>query len=407
MGGVHQMTMPELKNFRMAFPLWLLLCVMIALGAVCLYLVASHDSTRAWFNMLICSVMFLGFGLCGLFLLIIQNVVGAHWSVSIRRIFEAMALTLPISAILIGIVYFGHHSLYEWSHPEAVAKDHLLQHKSGYLNSGFFGARLLVYFVIWIGSMLFLVSNSMKQDKTGAVELTKRNQFASALLLILFALSVCAAGFDLLMSLEPHWFSTIYGVFYFATFFQAGWAVIYLASFTLYRGGYLSGFVNQKHFHDVGKYVFAFSIFWAYIAFSQFMLYWYGDLPEETFWYKVRMNDGWEWMGLAVLALRWVVPFLVLLPYGNKMNFKIAVPVCVLVLFGNWLDLFWNAMPAIRFFSHGAHGGHELVGGFHWQELFVGLGFVGFFFLCLGVILQWIRLVPIRDPRLMDSIHHH
>jgi len=398
-------SIPEVKSFRMAFPVWLLLCVLIALGVVCLYMLASDEPTRAWFNVLIGSVMFLGLGLFGLFVLLISNLVGAHWMVSLRRIFEAMAMTLPISAILIGIVYFGHHHLYEWSHADVVANDRLLQYKSGYLNSAFFGWRLLAYFVIWIGSAFFLISNSFKQDKSGDPKITLRNQSVSAVLMILFALSVCGAGFDLLMSLEPHWFSTIYGIFYFATFFQAGWASAYLITYSLHRGGFLEGFVSKKHFHDLGKFLFAFSIFWAYIAFCQYMLYWYADLPEETFWYRARMTDGWEYVGLAVLLIRWVVPFLVLMPYGAKTTFKIALPVCVLVLFGNWLDLFWNAMPALRYFIKGE--GHHLAGGFYWQELIIGFGFLALFFLCVGIVLQKIRLVPSRDPRILESIHHH
>lgn len=406
MGGAVHHEIPHLKDFRLSFAFWLSLFILIAVGAVSFYLIAGQESYRAWYNFLICSTMFLGLGLCGLFLLIIQNVVGAHWSVSIRRVFEAMALTLPLSAIMLGVVYWGHHSIYEWSHPEVVAQDHILQMKQAWLNSTFFGWRLVAYFAIWILSTVYLVRNSMKQDSSGDVVLTKKNQVASTLFLVLFALSVCSAGFDLLMSLEPHWFSTIYGVFFFATLFQAGWAAIYLMVYVLNRGGFLDGFINRSHFHDMGKYVFAFSIFWAYIAFSQFMLYWYADLPEETFWYQERMTHGWEWMGLAVLLIRWALPFILLMPYGNKLNPKVAVPVCLLVLFGNWLDLYWNAMPALRMIYHGK-GMDHLTAGFGWEELLMGAGFVALFFLCVAVILQKIKLVPIRDPRLASSIHHH
>ena len=403
MGGATSVSIPEVKSFRMAFPVWLVLCVLIAIGAVGYYLLASADPIRAWYNFLIGTCIFLGFGLCGLFVLLVQNLVGAHWSVSIRRIFEAMALTLPVAAIFVGILYWGHHSIYEWSHADVVARDHLLQFKSPFLNSSFFGIRLVIYFAIWLSTTFFLVSQSFAQDKTGRVEHTRTNQAASAILMVLYALSVTGAAFDLLMSLEPHWFSTIYGVLYFAMFFQAGWAAIYLMTYTLHRGGYLAGFINPKHFHDIGKYVFAFSIFWAYIAYSQFMLYWYADLPEETFWYKIRINDGWEWVGLAVLLIRWLIPFLVMMPFGSKTNPRIALPICVLVIFGFWLDLFWNAMPATRMFNHGA----TLTASIHWQEVAVGFGFIALFFLSVGIILQKVKLIPTRDPRLLASIHHH
>ena len=350
--------------------------------------------------------MFLGFGLCGLFFVLINHLVSAKWSVAMRRVFEGMSLTLPVAAILMFVVYLGVHHLYEWSHEAVVASDPLLQGKAGYLNPTFFGIRLAAYFLIWIFSALFLAKNSFAQDKTGELGLSKLNYKGSAFMLVLFAFSSCGAGFDLIMSLEPHWFSTIFGIYFFAGFFQSGLALMYIVAAYLWKKGILTDYLNKTHFHDLGKFVFAFSIFWAYIGFSQFMLYWYGNLPEETFWYSLRMDGSWGGVGLALLGVRWAVPFLLLMPYENKMNFRIAVPVCFIVIFGQWLDLFWNAMPAMRLVAHEAEAPlHTAL--IQWQDLAIGVGFVALFFLTLGMLYERIRMVPLRDPRLEDSIHHH
>lgn len=410
MSESHNTALPELRDFKMSLVMRVSLLVLVSIGAVSLWLVFQDDATRGWYNYLIGSVMFLSFGLFGLFFILINHLVISKWCISVKRLYEAMALTLPVAAILFLFVYMGVEHIYEWSHPEAIAADPVLAEKTGFLNAGFFGLRMIIYFAIWIFATGMMVSRSLKQDLTGDVNISFWSRRASAILMVLFALSACLAGFDYLMSLEPHWFSTIYGVYFFACFFQFGLVGLYLITAYLYKTGRLEGFVNKTHFHDIGKFIFAFSVFWAYIAFSQFMLYWYGDLPEETFWYKIRMNEGWEWIGLLVLAIRWGLPFLVLLPFGNKMNFKVAIPVCFALLFGNWLDLYWNAMPATRLMHHAA----ETVGAvahhgawFSIQEVLVGVGFIALFFLVFGSVLERLRIVAVGDPRLPDSVHHH
>lgn len=404
-------SVPDPKSFKMSFILKLVFLVFIVLGAVGLYLLFLEDATRAWFNYLIGSVLFLGMGLFGLFFTIINHVVGAKWMVSLRRVCESMSMTIPVAGLLMVGVCVGIHQMFEWSHLNVVANDPLLQEKAGYLNANAFIMRMILYFVVWIGSMFVLVRNSFKQDKSNdAAALAVKARRVSAFALILFALSVSFAGFDLLMSLEPHWFSTIYGVYFFAGFFQAGLACMYLIVASLYRSGVLKDFVTEYHFHDLGKFVFAFSIFWAYIGFSQYMLYWYGNLPEETFWYMERTKDGWQWVGLAVLLIRWALPFLILLPYRNKMNFKIAVPICFLVIFGQWLDLYWNAMPASRLMAHSAEAGHEVAhygAMFSAYEVMVGVGFFALFLLVAGSVMERIKMVPTGDPRISDSVHHH
>jgi hypothetical protein len=397
--------MTSLKPFKTPFGLKVVLFGLVALGLVALRILYVEDSNRAWFQILIGSVLFLSFGLCGLFFTAIQFLTSARWSVVIRRVLGAMALTLPVAAVLfIPIYFFGLHHLYEWSHSEVVNAHPVLQWKSGYLNECFFGIRLAIYFFIWIATSTWLIRNSLKQDISGDPQISTKNFRVAALTLVLFALSVSFAGFDILMSLEPHWFSTIFGVYFFAGLFQAGLAIIYIVTWFAHRMGTLSAFVTRDHFHDIGRFLFGFSVFWAYIGFSQFMLIWYGDLPEETFVYRDRLSLGWEWIGLALLAIRFVIPFLVLMPYGAKRCYPVALAISGLVLFGHWLDLYWFSMPALRHFS-------DVEGMFpaaiRWQEVSIGVGYLALFCLVIGFVMERIRMVPIKDPRLEVSMHYY
>lgn len=397
---MNSLTIP---SYRMSFKAKATYFALLAVGILCLHLTFTEDSIKGWFSYLIGSVFFLGFGLCGLFFTAIQHISSAKWSVSLRRVMEAMALSLPIAGLLGVGIYFGIHHIYEWSHSDAVQADALLQWKAPYLNENFFLIRLIAYFVIWIGCAIFLIRNSFKQDQSGDEKLTVTNRRASALVLILFALSVTLAGFDILKSLEPHWFSTMFGVHFFAGFFQAGLAMMILFAWALYRSGVLSSFINIDHFYEMAKFLYGFSIFWGYIAFCEFLLIWYADLPEETFWYIQRMSNGWACVAVALLVLRLFTPMLAILPYGNKRNFKILLPVCAIVILGQWLELYWIAMPAMRFMKETDFVSVSL----GWKDLGIALGFVSLFVLSVGLIMEKIRMVPAGDPDLEASVHHH
>lgn len=394
----------DVKDYRINFGFRFVLFALIAIGCLAWYLQFGQDHSRAWLNYLVGVTLFVGFGLCGLFFTAIQHITRAGWSVSIRRVMEAMALTLPVSIPLFGILLYGHHDIYEWSHPDVVNADPILLGKAGYLNSNFFGIRIMVAALLWIVCALVMVRNSMKQDASGAVELSRFNRGFSAFVLVVFGVSVSAAAFDLLMSLEPHWFSTMFGVYYFAMFFQAGLALMTILIWMLYKNGVLKDFISMEHFHDMGRFVFGFSVFWAYIAYSQFMLIWYGNLPEETFFFIERMKDGWQWLFLGIFILRFVLPFLILMPYGSKRNFKILLPVCVIILVAHWIELFWLAMPALRYMHHGEALHSALIA---WEDVAIGVGFFALFVLCVGMVMEKIRMLPIRDPRLERSLHHH
>jgi len=390
-------------NYRMSFKSKFLLFAFIAVGALCLQLTHTENATKAWFSYLTGSVFFLGFGLCGLFFTAIQHITSAKWSVSLRRIMEAMALTLPVAGILGIGIYMGIHHLYEWSHPSAVQGDVLLEWKAPFLNEKFFTIRLIAYFSIWTLSAAYLIRNSFRQDQSGDEKLTLKSRRGSAIILILFALSTTLAAFDILKSIEPHWFSTMFGIHFFAGFFQAGLAMIIFLAWALYSSGTLKNFVNMDHFYELAKFLYGFSIFWGYIAFSEYMLIWYANLPEETFWFIQRTSHGWEWVAIALLLLRLFIPMLVLLPYGSKRNFKILLPVCALVLIGQWLELYWFTMPAMRLMDHTDFVAFSM----GWKDIGIGLGFISLFVLVVSFIMEKIRMVPTGDPDLEASIHHH
>jgi len=393
----------SVQKFRMNLSTKVALMVVVAVGAVSLNLTFNEDPHKGWTSYLLGTTLFLGLGLCGLFFTAIQHMVSAKWSTNVRRVMEAMAMTLPIAALLAIGIWKGVHHLYEWSHAEAIAHDPILQGKSAFLSEGFFGKRLVIYFVIWILTMIFLVRNSLKQDASGDEKYTLRNRKGAALCLIGFALSVSMAGFDLLMSLEPHWFSTMFGIHFFAAFFQSGLAMMIIFAWMAYRQGALREYINADHFYELGKFLFGFSVFWGYIAFSEFLLIWYANLPEETFFYIQRMNNGWDCLGLAVLVARLFFPLLVILPYGNKRNFKVLIPTCFVILLGHFLEMFWIIKPSMRLMTNA----ESITMALTWKDFGVGFGFFALFALCASFIMERIKLVPVGDPFVGASTHHH
>ncbi len=336
---------------------------------------------------------FLSLSLGALFFVLIQHVTRAGWSVVVRRIAEALAANVVVVALLAIPVVAGMHHLYHWSHAEAVAGDAILAGKAPFLNPTFFTIRVVVYFLIWIGLSWFLFRTSTRQDGSRDPLLTLRMERLSAPGLILFALSVNFAAFDLLMSLDPHWFSTIFGVYYFASSVVCFYAFMPLILVFLQRSGRLGRAVTIEHYHDLGKMLFAFTVFWAYIAFSQYMLIWYGNMPEETGWFLKRQTGDWVWVSLALLFGHFVIPFFALVSRYPKRRPALLAVAGVWMAVMHWVDLYWLAMPEL---SAGPSFGLVDV------LAFVGVGGV----FTLGVVLRLRRhpLVPEGDPRLAESL---
>ena len=362
---------------------------------------AGGHAELAWSAYLIGAFYALGLGVFGTIWIAITNVTKGVWSVTMRRIPEAMtAWILPGGVLALLAVALGAHSLYHWSHAEAVAADALLQHKAPFLNAGLLYVLVGASVAVWLVFTRLIVGHSRKQDQTGAYVHTRRIRAFSGLFTVLFAITFSVVSFYLLMSLEAHWFSTMYAVLSFTDLVQTGTAVVVVVVAVLIIKGELKGFVNANHLHSVAKMMFATTGFWAYIYFCQFLLIWYGNLPEETVYFIKRWENGWLPYLLILPAVKFVIPFLYMLPRAGKRRPRRLILASILILVAQFWELFIMVAPAIGHGEHAAHGHVPLV------EAAVTLGFVGLFFLVFSWSLQRHPPVPLKDPTIRASIAH-
>ncbi len=375
---------------------------LIGLGAA--FATMGEHTADFYYSYLVSYMFWLALGLGGLFFVIIQHATRAGWSIVVRRLAENAMLTLPVLALLsIPVAFMGAHDLFHWMHIESpeVANDPMLMAKSFYLNEDMFHARAVAYMVAWT-SLAFMFWNwSTKQDTAAdPIGLAHKMRWASPLSIMAFALSLTFAAFDWLMSLDPHWFSTIFGVYYFAGCVITIHAFLALVVILLHRSGYLRGVVTPEHFHDLGKMMFAFTVFWAYIGFSQYMLIWYASIPEETHWFYYRGQGSFLTLSLVMVFVRFVLPFFGIMSRRIKRNPKTLAFWAVWMLVAQLIDMLWLIKPV-----HGeALGVYELHLGAADILTFVGIG---------GLVLAvftWATcknaLVPVKDPRLLESINH-
>jgi hypothetical protein len=343
----------------------------------------------------------LALGLGVLWFVTIQHLTNAHWSVVVRRVAEILAANMPLLALLavpvIVPIVTGQSEIFEWADPAKVAQSHTLEHKAGYLNVTFFLIRVVIYFGFWSLLSRYFLNKSVEQDTSSgkAAEINHSLQAVSAPSMIAFGLTLTFCAFDLLMSVDPDFFSTIFGVYYFGGSVACGYSVLALALMWLQGKGRLVHTVNREHYHDLGKMMFAFGvIFWSYIAFSQFMLIWYGDVPEETAWFHDRFNGDWKIVSGALLGCHFIVPFFGLLSRHTKRNRKtLAFWACWLLVI-EFVDLYWLVMPSLS--------KDEIP--FHIADLLCWIGVVGIFVGAAAMRAKGKNLVPTKDPRLADSL---
>ncbi|MEP7012433.1 MAG: quinol:cytochrome C oxidoreductase [Acidobacteriota bacterium] len=375
------------------FPLVGLVLAALGLGASLAGGLASPAMrSQLWHSWLVGALFALSIGLGGLFFVLVHHSTQSGWGVVVRRIGENAMATLPWMALLFVPLIFGLGDLFPWSHADAVAKDPLLLHKQPYLNPTFFLIRTVVYFAIWSFLAIRLGALSRLQDKTGDHDLTRRMRRMSAPGLILFALSVTFFSFDWVMSLDPHWYSTIFGVYFFA-----GSVMAFFAFMTLIAIGQqtlLPRVVNEEHLHDITKLMFAFLVFWAYMAFSQFMLIWYANLPEETGFFAQRLAGSWRPVSIALTLGHFIVPFFFLLPRTIKRSPKASAIAALWLLVMHAIDMYWLVMPSL-------HVGSITLS---WLDVAALVGCTGVFLAAFGSSLGRQALVPLRDPRLPESM---
>jgi len=365
----------------------------MALGLITFVAGLFLNPERIWPNFLVAEVYLIGLGLGAGFFIAIQHLSNAAWGTVYRRIPEAMISIMPYAAGGILVLAFGIHSLYEWSLPSVVANDPVLQEKSAWLNVTFFFGRLAFYFAGWIYLGRQMVKHSVRQDDDGDLEHTRKNIRYSALFVLFGAVTFCFASFDLLMSLESHWYSTVFGLLALSGLFLNAMAAITIVAVILRTMGY-DHIITTDHMADLGKLLMSFSVFWVYMWVSQQLLIWYSNIPEETSYYIFRHFGGWGSLSFLNVMLNWFVPFVALLPYAAKRSDKILVQVSVVLLVGHWLDLFIMVMPV-------TFGGQPALG--LW-EIGTILGALALFFLVAFRQMEKHRLVPVNDPFLVESL---
>jgi hypothetical protein len=340
----------------------------------------------------------LALGLGALWFVAIQHLTNAKWSVVVRRVAEILAANMDVIAGLAVIailpMLLGHSELYEWASPPK-AEDHHAVHQAGYLNLKFFLVRCVIYFGFWSLLARHYLKQSVAQDTSGSADINAALQRISAPGMILFALTLTFCSIDFIMSLDPVFFSTIFGVYYFAGAVSSGYSILALSLMWLQGKGRLTHTVNREHYHDLGKMMFAFGVvFWSYIAFSQFMLIWYADMPEETHWFHARFDGDWKIVSALLLGGHFVLPFFGLLSRHVKRNRKTLAFWAFWLLTIEYIDIYWLVMP----------NGSEGVVPLSLVDLLAWIGVVGVFLGAAATRAKGLNLVPTKDPGLADSL---
>ena len=346
---------------------------------------------------LLAFVFWNGLAVGSLAVLMLQYLTGGAWGIAIRRPLEAAARTLPLCALFFVPVIFGMHRLYEWTHADVVAQDELLRKKTFYLNEPFFLVRTVLAYVVWILVAYFLTRLSARQDAASDHRAIDRNlQKLAGGGLVLYALTVTWTSVDWVMSLEPHWYSTMYGVIFMVSQALGALALATLAVLRLSAWEPMRSFLGGRIRHDLGKMMFAFVMIWAYVNFSQYLIVWSGNIPEEISWYLARFHGGWGAIGLAILVFHFIFPFMLLLSREANRNPRLLAGAAGLLVFMRFLDTAWLVLPA---FSAG-----KLV--IHWTDLTLPIGLGGLWVAFYVRNLSTRPLLPEHDPGFEEALAH-
>lgn len=371
---------------------WAILIVGLLLGGVAF----AMDPLRTQFTSIMLFMFVAGVGICALFMVAIEYIAGAVWSTPIRRIFELVASSVMFLPLFALPVIFSMGSIYEWTH---MGNDPILLRKAAYLNQPFFLVRLAVILGLWILFYKLFTGNSYKQDTTRDQALTAKNIKLSAIFIPVFGLSLTALSIDFLMSLEPHWFSTMFGVNFFAGSLVASLSIIAIAVIMLNENGYLAKGIVSDHYYSIGFGMFAGNVFWTYTAFSQGMLIWYANLPEETPWFIHRWENGWALITLSLLVIHFLVPLFGLIQRKNKRSPGRMLFMALWIIFAHMLDLYWIVMPA---HSHAAETHGPTLG---LSELAAVAIAAGFMIVLISQQAKTKNLVAIGDPKLQRGLN--
>jgi hypothetical protein len=341
-------------------------------------------------------VFWVGLALGSLALLALHHMVGGGWGFAIQRVLESATRTLPLLAILFIPFFFGMKELYLWADAERVAADKILLHKAAYLNVPSFWLRTTAYFGIW-GMLTFFVNKwSVDQDRNANPALVDRLRKLGGPVMLLYVLTITFASIDWVMSLEPHWFSTIFGFIFVIgqVLLTMAFAIVALSRLVAHKP--LSDVVQTKHFHDLGNLMMAFVMLWAYISLSQFIIIWSANLPEEITWYMHRLHGGWQWIALAIVVFHFAIPFVLLLSRQTKRRIEILSKVAMAMIVMRFIDLLWIIAPNF----------HSEKFSIHWLDLAAPIGIGGLWIAVFVWQLKTRALLPINDPRVKAAFHH-
>jgi hypothetical protein len=381
------------------FKIITLILIVIGAGSFIIGIILNPQVT--WANYLIVNYYFLSLALGGTIFLVIQSISQSGWSSAFKRISEAMMSYIPFAAVFFLLICFGMNDLYHWSHKGVAATDPLIDHKSGFMNVPFFFIRMVIYFVLWIIFIRKLRSISLKEELTvpsdmnAILSLFGKSELYSKILIFILAITVSISSFDWIMSIDIHWYSTIFALKNLVAAFLHGVSIIALIVIILYKRGYFP-FLNKYHLHDFSRYLFMLSIVWGYFWFAQFMIIWYGNIPEETVYYYVRWHEGWEVLFFLEIGLNWAIPFLVLLPVKTSRNMTVIVLVIIFLIIGQYVDLYVQVIP-----------GTTGILRFGWIEAGLFLGYAGLFSLVVANTLSKAKIIPSNHPYLEESLNHH
>ena len=376
------------KNFKY------LMFGFMGIGIISLIAGFLTDPHRAWANYLLNNYYFVSLAIGAAFFGAIQYITQSGWSSAFKRIPEAMASYVPVAAVFFLLMYFGMHSIFHWSEAGITETDELLAHKAPYLNIPFFFVRVTLFFGLWILMIRLLRRISLKEDEEGGMEYFYKSEKYSKILIFIVAISFTLFGIDMIMSLEPHWFSALFAAKSFIAAFLHASTVIALIVIILHRIGHLP-MLNRSHLHDFSRYIFMLAIIWGYFNFVEFMLIWYGNIPEETVFYVKRSEGVFGVLFFANIILNWFIPFLFLMPRMTSRSKLFILPVIVLMMVGQYTELYYYIWPAVV---------HEAKFGLF--EIGTYLGFLGLFGFVVANTLSKANLVPKNHPYLEESLYH-
>jgi len=366
-------------------------------GLIASVLAFISDSRQFYASYLVNFVFFTTLGLGAMLFVAIQHLTGSAWSVTVRRQMENIMAATPVSAVLFLVILAGMPVLYEWSHPEFYSADPVMQFKMNFFNKNFFVARAVIYFAVWTLLAVKLYGASLQQEDGDSRGGSRKAEWWSGPAVALLFVTATMAGVDWVMSLSAHWYSTMFGIYIYSGGAFGFFALLILICLAFRKAGILTEYITLEHYHDLGKWLFAMTIFWAYIAFSQYMLIWYANLPEETIFFKVRMEGSWTWVSALLLVGHFIIPFLVLLTRASKRNLNVLGGAAAWCLFMHYVDIHWLVMPTIH--KHDFH--------LSWVDAATFLLIGGFFGLAFWARLRNRSLIAIGDPRFKQGLHFH